>query len=191
MQTFTWTASRTDETKVAVLLPGSGYPVEGPVLFWVGEMLSALGWHVQAVRWTPEDKRDADAGPLVARAAEKAFSDSPPADQRLIVAKSVSTLLIPWAEETQTSGVWLTPLLIDERVRTTIANSSKNDLFIGGSKDKLWDGGRRSEPNGTFLEVPGADHSLQVGDDWRASQRAQAEVFEAIEDFVLRLGNKR
>lgn len=160
------------------------------MLFWVGEMLSALGWHVQAVRWTPEDKLDVDPISLVTRAAEKAFADSPAADQRLIVAKSLSTLSIPWAEETQTTGVWLTPLLKDEQVRTTIANSSKNDLFIGGSKDKLWDGGRRSEPNGTFLEVPGADHSLQVGDDWRASQTVQAEVFEAVEDFVLRLGHE-
>ncbi|MFJ4029999.1 hypothetical protein ACIPWF_21890 [Paenarthrobacter sp. NPDC089989] len=191
MQTFTWADASADKagTKVAVLLPGSGYPVEGPVLFWVGEMLAALGWHVQAVRWTPEDKPHHDPHLLVAQAAEQAFADSPVASQRLIVAKSLSTLAIPWAEETRTPGVWLTPLLTDERVRNTIIRSAKNDLFIGGSKDELWDGGHRGEPNGTFLEVAGADHSLQVGNDWRASQEAQAMVFEKIEEFILGLGD--
>lgn len=157
------------------------------MLFWVGEMLGALGWHVQAVRWTPEDKLDRDPISLVTRAAEKAFTDSPPAGQRLIVAKSLSTLSIPWAEETQTSGVWLTPLLTDERIRTAIAGSSKDHLFIGGSEDKFWDGGRKSGSHGTFFEVPGADHALQIGDDWRASQRLQTTIFETIENFVLRL----
>ncbi|MCP1410813.1 hypothetical protein [Paenarthrobacter sp. A20] len=101
---------------------------------------------------------------------------------------SFSTLSILWAEETRTPGIWLTPLLTDERLRSTICASSKDDLFIGGSLDKLWDGGRESESAGTFFEVPGADHSLQIPDDWRASQQAQAEVFARVEEFVVRLG---
>ncbi|MFF1831786.1 hypothetical protein [Paenarthrobacter sp. NPDC058040] len=189
MQTFTWAKPNSNGVvaKVAVLLPGSGYPVEGPVLFWVGEMLGALGWHVQAVRWTAEDRPKDDPHSLVALAVENAFAESSPAGQRLIVAKSLSTLAIPWAEETQTAGIWLTPLLTDERVRKTVANSTKNDLFVGGSEDKLWDGGARPGLHGTFLEVPGADHSLQIPNDWRASQAAHAEVFGRIEAFVLEL----
>ncbi|MCD4853450.1 hypothetical protein LN996_21730 [Arthrobacter sp. AK01] len=54
-----------------------------------------------------------------------------------IVAKSFSTLPILWAEETRTPGIWLTPLLTDERLRSTICASSKDDLFIGGSLDEL------------------------------------------------------
>ena len=188
MESFTWakaTLAHTEKTKVAVLLPGSGYPVEGPVLFWVGEMLGSLGWHVQAVRWTPEDSPSADAHGFAANAAIQAFADSPDAAQRLIVAKSFSTLCIPWAEEADIPGIWLTPLLTDDRVRSTIRASSKVDLFIGGSEDKLWDGGRKSEGAGTFVEVPGADHSLQIPNDWRASQKAQAEVFARVEEFAL------
>ncbi|WP_454811760.1 hypothetical protein [Paenarthrobacter nitroguajacolicus] len=109
------------------------------------------------------------------------------ADHRLIVAKSFSSLCIPWAEEADIPGIWLTPLLTDDRVRSTIGTSSKDDLFIGGSLDKLWDGGRKSEGAGAFVEVPGADHSLQIPNDWRASQKAQAEVFARVEAFAAGL----
>ena len=190
MESFTWAKASTnqpDTNKVAVLLPGSGYPVEGPVLFWVGEMLGALGWHVQAVRWTPDDSPGAAPHEFAANAAEQAFAASPEADHRLIVAKSFSTLCIPWAEEADIPGIWLTPLLTDDRVRSTIGTSSKDDLFIGGSLDKLWDGGRKSETAGTFFEVPGADHSLQIPNDWRSSQQAQAKVFQRMEEFVMAL----
>ncbi|WGM19845.1 hypothetical protein QEH68_17745 [Paenarthrobacter sp. OM7] len=190
MESFTWAKASTDhpeKTKVAVLLPGSGYPVEGPVLFWIGEMLGALGWHVQAARWTPDDSPSAAPHEFAAAAATQVFAAAPDADQRLIVAKSFSTLCIPWAEEARIPGIWLTPLLTDERVRSTIGASSKDDLFIGGSQDKLWDDGRKSESAGTFFEVPGADHSLQIPGDWRASQQAQAEVFTRVEEFALGL----
>ncbi|MFJ4267742.1 hypothetical protein ACIPY1_14385 [Paenarthrobacter nicotinovorans] len=190
MKSFTWARAATDNpetNKVAVMLPGSGYPVEGPVLFWIGEMLGAVGWHVQAVKWTPEDSPSANPHEFAAMAAQQAFAESPEAHKRLIVAKSFSTLCIPWAEETLTPGIWLTPLLTDASVRSTIAASPKSDLFIGGSEDKLWDGGRLAETNGTFLEVPGADHSLQIHNDWRASQTAQSEIFERIEEFIVSL----
>ncbi|MEQ4567483.1 hypothetical protein [Paenarthrobacter sp. CAP02] len=147
-------------------------------------MLGSLGWHVQAVRWTPDDSPHADPHSFMARAVESAFASSPDAHQRLIVAKSFSTLSIPWAENNNVPGIWLTPLLTDSLVRSTIAATSKEDLFVGGSLDKLWDGGRKSERCGTFLEVPAADHSLQIPDDWRASQTAQGEVFERIEEFI-------
>ena len=192
MESFTWAKATTDnseQTKVAVLLPGSGYPVEGPVLFWIGEMLGAMGWHVQAVRWTPDDSPSTDPHEFAANAARQAFAAAPGTDQRLIVAKSFSTLSIPWAEEARIPGIWLTPLLTDERVRSTISASSKDDLFIGGSQDKLWDGGRKSETAGTFFEVPGADHSLQIPNDWRASQQVQAEVFARVEAFIGEVGH--
>lgn len=190
MESFTWAKAKTSdagEAKVAVLLPGSGYPVQGPVLFWVGEMLTAFGWHVQAVRWTPEDEPGPDPHAFVARAAEEAFAAVPLTSRRLVVAKSFGTLAIPWAEDTKTAGVWLTPLLTDAKVRETIAHTDKADLFIGGSEDKLWDGGQKSESVGTFVEIPGADHSLQIPNDWRASQELQSGVFSRIEEFVKAL----
>ncbi|MFP3580535.1 hypothetical protein SB659_13240 [Arthrobacter sp. SIMBA_036] len=191
MESFTWAKATTtgqERAKVAVLLPGSGYPVEGPVLFWSGEILAALGWHVQAVRWTPGDAPSEDPHSFVTQAAELAFAATPQAAQRLIVAKSLSTLSIPWADAAQIPGIWLTPLLTDGLVRATLPGGfSKDDLFIGGSEDRLWDGGGGPDDAGTFFEVPGADHSLQIPNDWRASQRAQAEVFARIEEIVVGL----
>lgn len=34
------------------------------------------------------------------------------------------------------------------------------------------------------VEIPGADHGLEVGDEWRASLRAQERVMGEIEAFL-------
>lgn len=94
-------------------------------------MLGALGWHVQAARWTPDDSPAADPHGFAANAAKQAFADSPSAGQRLIVAKSFSTLCLPWAEEARIPGIWLTPLLNDALVQRTLKTSSKNDQIPG------------------------------------------------------------
>lgn len=189
MESFTWPGLRpsTEKTKVAVILPGAKYPVEAPLLFWTAQMLVNLGWHVRAVRWTLDDAARRDPYAYTATAAEMAFADAPPAATRLIVAKSFGTLCLPWAERAGVPGLWLTPILTDPRLRDTLASTSKSDLLLGGTKDELWDGGRRGEKNGTFVEIPGADHGLQLRGNWRSSVAAQSSALDHIENFVLRL----
>ena len=120
-----------------------------------------------------------------------AFADAPPAASRLIVAKSFGTLCLPWAERAGVPGLWLTPILTDPHIRDTLATTSKSDLLLGGTKDELWDGGRRDERNGTFVDIPGADHGLQVRGDWRASVAAQSSALDQIENFVRGMPGNR
>lgn len=189
MESFPWPGLRTtsEETKVAVILPGAHYPAEAPLLFWIAQLLVDLGWHVQAVRWKLDDAARRDPYAYTAAAAEMAFADSPPATTRLIVAKSFGTLCVPWAERAGVAGVWLTPILTDPLVRDTLATTSKSDLLLGGSRDELWAGGHRGERNGSFIEIPSADHGLQVRGDWRASLAAHSSAVAHVENFVLQL----
>ena len=191
METFAWPASMpvsAPSTKVAVLLPGSGYKVEFPLLYWPAQMLAGLGWHVQAVRWTDDDEPAPDPHGFAAHVAEYAFAQAPEAAIRLVVAKSFGSLAIPWAEAAGIPAVWLTPLLTDPAVRASVLGSSKEDLFIGGSLDTLWNPAGLGGAAGTFVEIPGTGHSLEVAGDWRASLAAQAQVFNHVRDFVNNLG---
>lgn len=191
MDTFAWPASMpvsAPSTKVAVLLPGAGYKVEFPLLYWPAQILTGLGWHVQAVRWTDDDEPGDDPHSLAAHAAEYAFAQAPEAAVRLIVAKSFGSLAIPWAEAAGIPAVWLTPILTVEAVRAAVLGSVKPDLFIGGSQDRLWDTTGLDGGSGKYVEVPGTGHSLEAAGEWRASVAAQTQVFNHVEDFVDTLG---
>lgn len=59
-------------------------------------------------------------------------------------------------------------------------------LLIGGSADALWDGGRKAETAGTFVEIPDANHSLQIPDNWRASLDVHTKVFANLDGFLSR-----
>jgi len=176
--------SEGNEMKVAVILPGAGYTADRPLLFWAAEILAEHGWHVEAVRWEVTAAAQQNPYAFTAQAVERAFSAAPPASRRLIVAKSFGTMTIPWAERTRTPGIWLTPILTDPKIRRTLAQTTKQDLLIGGSADEFWDGGRKSEAAGTFMELPDANHSLQIPNNWRASLETQAQIFARIEAFL-------
>jgi len=187
METFLWPGCAPDpqeRPRVAVVVPGAGYKVESPLLYWPAELLKDRGWHVRAVRWTDDDEPGADPHGFAARAVEQAFAEAPPAEQRLIVAKSFGTFAIPWADGAHVPAVWLTPILTDDAIRRTLSETTKPDLLIGGSRDRFWVTAGLSGTAATFVEIPDADHSLQVPDDWRASQAAQAQAFTAVERFV-------
>jgi hypothetical protein len=188
METFRWPGSESNqgetETKVAVLVPGAGYKVESPLLYWPAELLRDRGWQVRAIRWTDDDEPGDDPHGFAARAVQQAFADSAPADIRLIVAKSFGTFSIPWAEQAQVPAIWLTPILTDDAIRRTLTGTKKPDLLIGGSDDKFWATGALSETAPTFVDIQDANHSLEVPNDWRASLAAQVQVFTAIERFL-------
>lgn len=39
-----------------MLVPGAGYKVESPLLFWPAEQLKDRGWQVHGIRWTEDDE---------------------------------------------------------------------------------------------------------------------------------------
>lgn len=191
METFLWPGCapvQQGAPGVAVVVPGAGYKAEAPLLYWPAELLKDRGWYVRAIRWTDDDNPGDDPHGFAARAVEEAFAEAPDAGQRLIVAKSFGTFAIPWAHAAAVPGIWLTPILTDQAIRTTLSETRKTDLLIGGSRDEFWDTAGLPGTAGTFLEIDDADHSLQVPLGWRASQSAQAQAFTAVERFLAGLG---
>lgn len=175
-----------DPNKVAVLLPGAFYVPAAPLLWFARETLQAEGWSVLDV-WDEWD-RSVDGHQWVAERFQAAFEHvgSPPI--RLVVAKSLTTLALPTAIDQGLPGVWLTPLLDEEDLRYALTSSKPPTLLVGGTADPTWDSEFvRSVPDVEFLEVDGANHTLQEQGNPKRSLEALQEVSDRIGEFAGRL----
>ncbi|MGV8911702.1 MAG: hypothetical protein ACOH14_03720 [Rhodoglobus sp.] len=180
MSSFVRAASTAENPPVAVLLPGAGYTVMGPLLYWCAELLAQAGWHVQGVEWTLDDNALSDPHAFAGSAVAAAFSEAPPSSRRIVVAKSFGCFALPWARSNDISGIWMTPVLTDERVRQALIEASPADLAIGGGADPVWLPDTIAATRATVISVPHATHSLAIPGDWRASLEAQHTAFESI-----------
>jgi hypothetical protein len=175
---------QSDAPAVAVILPGAGYTIQAPLLFWAGRLLAERGWHVQGVEWTVDDAAAADPVPFVEEALLAAFDAAPQTTRRLVLAKSFGCFALPWALREGVPGIWLTPVLTSDIVRRALLGASPYDLAIGGDADEMWLPDAVSGSRASILTVAEADHSLIRPGRWRASMDAQSDVLTAIEHHI-------
>jgi hypothetical protein len=177
----------TTPTKVAVLLPGSGYTAQAPLLYWCGTLLREAGWHVEVVEWTVTDADIQNPIPFVEYALTTAFNSAPPTSTRLIVAKSFGTFALPWAIENAVPGVWLTPILTDSAVSAALTSADSTHLAVGGSRDPMWVLENVDGTDASLGTLAGGDHRLEVDEGWQASLDAQYDLLERIAVHVAGL----
>ena len=175
-----------DPDEVAVLLPGARYVPAAPLLWFAREVLQAKGWTVLQV-WDEWD-RSVDADQWVADRLEAALSHVGDPRIRLLVAKSLTTLALPAAVDRGLPGVWLTPLLNQEDVRSALAGSTVPTLIVGGTGDASWDSEFVADlSNIEVLEIDGADHGLQHPGDPTRSIETLRIITDRIRQFVGQL----
>lgn len=165
-----------------MLLPGTGYTTQRPLLHWAGALLRQRGWEVREVAWTVPEEAFEHPRTFVDRHLAEAFDG--PGDRRLIVAKSFGCFGLPWALEHGVPGAWLTPVLIDEGLRAAVASAPPRHLAIGGDADALWTTAGLEGAAAEIVTVPRADHSLEEPGDWEASLAAQRDVLRRVAAFV-------
>lgn len=188
MRTFPWKSdSETPPGGVAVLLPGSGYTVQAPLLSWCAAMLVDLGWHVQAVEWTMTDEAREQPVAFVERAVVQAFAEAPAHARRLVVGKSLGTFALPWAVGHGVPGVWLTPILTDPAVARALDAADASHLAVGGDRDTVWLPESVPSTAARLVTVPGGDHGLMVPGGWRASVETQTTVIDQVSEHVRQL----
>ncbi len=169
--------SQPGSASVAVLLPGVRYTAQAPLLYWCGQMLSALGWHVEAVEWTIDEAALEDPQRFVELAVDVAFDAAPEAARRLIVAKSFGTYALPWARRRGIPGVWLTPILTDDAILQGLRGATSADIAIGGTADRFWLPDAIEDTEARLISVPGANHSLEIPGEWSRSLAVQNDIF--------------
>lgn len=175
------TQANPSSADVAVILPGSGYTVQAPLLSWPARMLAQRGWQVRGVGWEIDEAAQQDPEAFVEQAASVAFAAAPEGGRRLIVAKSFGSFALPWARREGVPGVWLTPVVTSPVVQQALRSATPGDLAIGGDADPLGLPERLAGTRARTITVPGADHSLEVAGGWRASLSVQSAVFDEVE----------
>ncbi|NAZ82859.1 alpha/beta hydrolase [Kineococcus sp. R8] len=174
-----------DGAPVALVLPGRGYDVDQPLLARARAVLLARGWRVRSLAWEgppPTSTRE------VRDVGERLCESAP----RLLVAKSLTSRLLPLAVERGLPGCWLTPLLHEEEVRAAVSAvagraAGAPALLVGGAADESWDSSVARASGHRVVEVPGADHSLEVPGRPEATAAALALVGQELAAFSDRV----
>lgn len=166
----------------ALVLPGGRYTVDQPLLFWACHVLVQGGWRVVTMRWSWTDSDESRS--FVEAGAEQLDQEAGPDPTTLVVAKSLGSYAAEWASTRGYPAVWLTPVLTDDFVADALARYSASALLVGGTSDRLWNGDRAAATGLEKLEIPGADHGLQLSNDWRSSVAVLHQTLTAIEDFA-------
>ncbi|XUL89594.1 alpha/beta hydrolase [Streptomyces galilaeus] len=177
--------------RVAVVVPGVGYTPAMPLLHFARAVLLQHGWTVQELWWRiPDDfsrftveERVAWVEAEVARAV-----DAEAGACRLVVGKSLGSLGCGVAAERDIAAAWLTPVLTIDQVVRGLRRAQAPTLLVGGDADKLWDSGVAGSVGHEVLEIPGADHSLELAGDARGSVDVLGEVVSRLDRFVGSLG---
>jgi dienelactone hydrolase len=190
-----------DSDWLALVLPGMGYSVAMPLLYYPTLLLLDLGADVLQVSY------DLDREPAYQRAApdmqrrwlaeEAAAAYAAGQGQRAyrrvtLIGKSLGTLamadLLPQMRAERTECVWLTPLLRHPDLRAAIHQHPYPSLFAIGTADPLYDPALlddlRHATSGETLVFEGADHSLLVGGDLEGSLSIMERLIGALRGFL-------
>ncbi len=182
-----WPGRRAEPLGLCLVVPGLGYTASMPLLFWPATALTEAGWAVVALEWDepPGSLEELESQAHWTRSASKRMTgrESP----MMIVGKSLGTRLAPWAEREAIPAAWLTPVLDDEAVLTTLELGKAPALVAGGTADPAWRGGPRPRMDLEVLEFPQADHSLLITGDWQRSMRIQNRITSRILDLAARV----
>lgn len=169
--------------RTAVLLPGRSYSPNHPVLYYASQVLQAQGWSVEEVWWNPEDLVSEDA--LISRV--KDVIDTVADRNPLVIGKSLGSLVLPLAVQRGWPAIWLTPLLNVPELVTALEKVASKTLLVGGTADDSWNGNIARASGQQVLELPGADHGLEIPGDPLASTGLLTKIVATMTLFVKRL----
>jgi hypothetical protein len=166
-----------------VLLPGARYSTQAPLLWFAREVALAHGCGVLALEGVAPTTGDRFA--WARERAERALDFGADGRRRVVIGKSLASAAAGVVGARGVSAIWLTPLLHIEAVLEGLAQVGAPTMLVGGTADESWKPAALPRSSAfDVVELGGADHSLQIPGDPRASLDALAQVVAAIERFL-------
>ncbi|MHB1683981.1 MAG: alpha/beta family hydrolase [Bacilli bacterium] len=178
---------------LAILLPGQGYTLDAPLLYYAGRAALQAGCDVLGVEYGFQSNRAAVAStdfPDIVAEVSDALTRLAPAGQyrrHVFIGKSIGTAILCEVAERLAlpvrNHVFLTPL------RSTISfiRQAENALVIVGDRDPLFVAADVEQVSGLShveLEVvAGGDHSLEIEGDITASLNSLQRVTQLCKTF--------
>lgn len=184
---------------LAIVFPGMGYTAQMPVLYYPARLLVDRGADVLRVDYAYHNVMFPS---LVAAGQNPRLQDDVMAAYRVgtsqrryervtLVGKSLGTLALGYllanAQLPPVRCIWLTPLLLDDQLRSQISQLKSAGFLAIGTADPFYDTDRLAEVVATgcrTLVIEGADHSLEIQGNLVESIRVQAQIIEALEQFI-------
>ena len=146
-----------------IVLPGSKYTPDGPMLFFAAQVALMRGWDVRQVWWeVPQFSRDAEEVAWVGSQLDAAVDSY--AGRVMVVAKSLGTLAAPVAAARGYDAAWLTPLLTEPVLAEPLLSYPGAQFVVIGSSDPYFSQDVLDALPGERLVVAG-DHILRVPGD--------------------------
>jgi pimeloyl-ACP methyl ester carboxylesterase len=165
----------------AVVIPGGSFGPAAGLLLYAGAVAERRGasvhWH-----WWSQPPPSKDVGIWVAAEVAPLLGAGP-----LLIGKSLGTNAAGLAADHHLPAVWLTPLLTDDWVVDGLSRATAPCLLIGGTSDPLWDSAQARRLSRHVVEIPAANHGLQVPGPVSDSIAVLARVVTAIDDFLAEI----
>lgn len=192
-----YTFYKQDEKSIslAILLPGTGYTTEAPLLRYTTQVLMKKGIDVLHVNYKYSHEElsalsEFDFTNDVLSVIEAILIENR-YEHFKIIAKSIGTIAMTYLLEKpkfQTaSAYWLTPLLQRDEVYQALLNTSQKGLCIIGDSDPCYINERFEELKGNkklFLNlIEGANHSLELENNIYESIDLLNKVIKIIDEF--------
>lgn len=185
--------------RAAVLIPGGRYTVDAPLLFFSNVVADARQAYVESMRWSPpaldqtaqrrwfsSPEAETWACAQVSDALERVSKHVPDAAP-VLIGKSLASCATPVAADRNLPAVWFTPLLTVPGTVAALRRTTAPFLLVGGTADNAWDGRLARELTPHVLEIPGADHTLEVpGRPLAVTLAAHGQAMTALEEFLDR-----
>jgi len=172
---------------VALVLPGAGYTVQAPLLYWPVLALTQAGWDVWSVNWHDDVKGPAprDIAQFVEDAVVQALAELPDAPAA-VIGKSLGTYALPYFVDREVWAAWLTPNLTDSRIAQAARSASRRHLFVGGTADPTWRPEGILNSRAETISVESGNHSLETAETgWQNSALEQLEMLRRLVDHVM------
>ncbi|MFE4332866.1 alpha/beta hydrolase [Streptomyces sp. NPDC056831] len=173
--------------RVALVIPGVGYSPARPLLHFARSLLLQHRWTVQELWWqVPDDFSHFTVDDRVAWVEQQVTQaiDAEGGACRLLIGKSLGSLACGIAADRNIAAAWLTPVLTIDHVARSLQQAGAPTLLIGGSADKLWDSRIAESVRHDVLEVPSADHALELAGNAAGSVEVLRQVISRLDRFI-------